>query len=234
MDPVGEYVNGRSYKYLLQSHLLLLIPASSRYSSAGNRTKASFVRPSLLPSSLSRFLVSWLLYLTSFYCLHPLFMRFSKISALLCAVGVLAAPSTHEARDLAVSPDGKCGGASGQTCLNSYLGDCCSKAGTCGEGAFFCGLGCQKEFGACIPTYKGKLVSQNGLCGHDVTCKGSKFGDCCGSDNWWYVKHPETHQDIVTDAQQWKLQRFLRYWLPGREWILRLRMALGLQEIFGF
>ena len=161
-------------------------------------------------------------------------MRFSKISALLCAVGVLAAPSTHEARDLAVSPDGKCGGASGQTCLNSYLGDCCSKAGTCGEGAFFCGLGCQKEFGACIPTYKGKLVSQNGLCGHDVTCKGSKFGDCCGSDNWWYVKHPETHQDIVTDAQQWKLQRFLRYWLPGREWILRLHMALGLQEIFGF
>ncbi|KAI4725634.1 hypothetical protein E4T49_06650 [Aureobasidium sp. EXF-10728] len=112
-------------------------------------------------------------------------MRFSTISALLCAVGVFAAPSpAQEVSGLAVSEDGKCGGSTGQTCLNSYLGDCCSKAGTCGEGAFFCGLGCQTQFGACIPTYKGKLVSQNGMCGHDVTCKGSKFGDCCGKDNW--------------------------------------------------
>ncbi|CAD0099583.1 unnamed protein product [Aureobasidium mustum] len=115
-------------------------------------------------------------------------MRFHIISALLCAVGVLAAPSTpHEVNGLAISEDGKCGGSTGQTCLNSYLGDCCSKAGTCGEGAFFCGLGCQKQFGACVPTYKGKLVSQNGMCGHDVTCKGSKFGECCGKNNWWYV-----------------------------------------------
>ncbi|KAI5247699.1 hypothetical protein E4T43_01796 [Aureobasidium subglaciale] len=112
-------------------------------------------------------------------------MRFSTISALLCAVGVLAAPSTpHEVNGLAVSVDGKCGSSNGQTCLNSYLGDCCSSTGVCGEGAFFCGLGCQTQFGACIPTYKGKLVSQNGMCGHDVTCKGSKFGDCCGKDNW--------------------------------------------------
>ncbi|KAH0354598.1 laccase precursor, partial [Aureobasidium melanogenum] len=112
-------------------------------------------------------------------------MRFYTISALLCAVGVLAAPSTsHEMNGLAVSEDGKCGGATGQTCLNSYLGDCCSKTGVCGEGFFFCGIGCQKQFGACIPTYKGKLVSQNGMCGHDVTCKGSKFGDCCGKNNW--------------------------------------------------
>ncbi|KAG9546581.1 hypothetical protein KCU97_g20962, partial [Aureobasidium melanogenum] len=112
-------------------------------------------------------------------------MRLYTISALLCAVGALAAPSTpHEVNGLAVSEDGKCGGSTGQTCLNSYLGDCCSKTGTCGEGFFFCGLGCQKQFGACIPTYKGKLVSQNGMCGHDVTCKGSKFGDCCGKNNW--------------------------------------------------
>ncbi|KAH0353669.1 laccase precursor, partial [Aureobasidium melanogenum] len=112
-------------------------------------------------------------------------MRLYMTSALLCAVGVLAAPSTpHEVNGLAVSEDGKCGGSTGQTCLNSYLGDCCSKTGTCGEGFFFCGLGCQKQFGACIPTYKGKLVSQNGMCGHDVTCKGSKFGDCCGKNNW--------------------------------------------------
>ncbi|KAI5204917.1 hypothetical protein E4T38_04493 [Aureobasidium subglaciale] len=112
-------------------------------------------------------------------------MRFSTISALLCAVRVLAAPSTpHEVNGLAVSVDGKCGSSNGQTCLNSYLGDCCSSTGVCGEGAFFCGLGCQKQFGACVPTDKGKLVSQNGMCGHDMTCKGSKFGDCCGKDNW--------------------------------------------------
>lgn len=113
-------------------------------------------------------------------------MRFSTISVLLCAVGVLAAPSTqHEARDLATSADGKCGGASGQTCLNSFLGDCCSKDGVCGEGAWFCGVGCQKEFGKCIPTYKGKLVSQDGMCGHDVTCQGSKFGNCCSEYGYW-------------------------------------------------
>ncbi|KAK6008545.1 hypothetical protein QM012_000448 [Aureobasidium pullulans] len=112
-------------------------------------------------------------------------MRLYTIFALLCAVGVLAAPSTsHQVNGLAISEDGKCGGSTGQTCLNSYLGDCCSKSGTCGEGFFFCGLGCQKQFGTCIPTYKGKLVSQNGMCGHDVTCKGSKFGDCCGKNNW--------------------------------------------------
>lgn len=51
--------------------------------------------------------------------------------------------------ELSISLDGRCGGRTGQTCVGSSFGDCCSKKGRCGRKTRHCTCGCQKEFGKC-------------------------------------------------------------------------------------
>lgn len=49
-----------------------------------------------------------------------------------------------------VSTDGSCGGASGNTCLGSTFGDCCSSYGYCGSTKLYCSdPKCQPDFGTC-------------------------------------------------------------------------------------
>jgi hypothetical protein len=50
---------------------------------------------------------------------------------------------------LSISLDGRCGGTTGQTCVGSSFGDCCSKKGKCGRKTRHCTCGCQAEFGKC-------------------------------------------------------------------------------------
>ncbi|KAF7561586.1 hypothetical protein G7046_g2551 [Stylonectria norvegica] len=49
------------------------------------------------------------------------------------------------------SPNQKCGGSSGYTCLGSAFGNCCSFYGFCGSSASYCGTGCSPDFGTCTP-----------------------------------------------------------------------------------
>ncbi|KAF2178301.1 carbohydrate-binding module family 18 protein, partial [Zopfia rhizophila CBS 207.26] len=98
---------------------------------------------------------------------------------------------------LKVSLDGSCGGQTGQTCLGSTFGDCCSAYGWCGSTDLYCQAteGCQLGFGECIapspvsssalPTSTVK-VSTDGTCGGDsgFVCTGSGFGDCCSPYGW--------------------------------------------------
>lgn len=50
---------------------------------------------------------------------------------------------------LKISEDGRCGGETGQTCIGSAFGDCCSKKGKCGRKTRHCTCGCQSDFGEC-------------------------------------------------------------------------------------
>ncbi|KAI0150239.1 glycosyl hydrolase family 61-domain-containing protein [Xylariaceae sp. FL1272] len=52
-------------------------------------------------------------------------------------------------KDLAISGNGSCGESSGNTCVGSVYGDCCSPAGWCGSSSYYCGVGCQSQFGSC-------------------------------------------------------------------------------------
>jgi len=56
-----------------------------------------------------------------------------------------AAPSST----LKVSTDGTCSGTSGNTCLGSTFGNCCSQYGYCGSTTAYCGTGCQAAAGTC-------------------------------------------------------------------------------------
>lgn len=49
----------------------------------------------------------------------------------------------------AVSEDGTCAGQSGNTCMKSTFGNCCSHAGWCGSTKPYCGDGCQAGYGEC-------------------------------------------------------------------------------------
>ncbi|KAF2471824.1 uncharacterized protein BDR25DRAFT_342443 [Lindgomyces ingoldianus] len=97
---------------------------------------------------------------------------------------------------LVISPNGECGAASGQTCLGSTFGNCCSAYGYCGATDIYCQAaeGCQAGFGDCIqpspvsssalPTSTVK-VSTDGQCGGaNGVCTGSGFGDCCSPYGW--------------------------------------------------
>ncbi|KAJ8110503.1 hypothetical protein OPT61_g6675 [Boeremia exigua] len=50
---------------------------------------------------------------------------------------------------LKVSLNGACGGSTGQTCLGSTFGSCCSEYGFCGSGEIYCAGACQPTFGTC-------------------------------------------------------------------------------------
>lgn len=89
---------------------------------------------------------------------------------------------------LKVSTDGSCGGT-GETCLGSTFGNCCSQYGYCGSGSAYCGTSCQSQFGSCgvssgslsSAAPPSKSVSVDGSCGGTTgeTCQGSTFGNCC-------------------------------------------------------
>ncbi|KAH4114539.1 hypothetical protein HBI25_198220 [Parastagonospora nodorum] len=91
-----------------------------------------------------------------------------------------------------VSRDGNCGSRSGQTCLKSSFGDCCSQYGYCGASSAYCGKGCQSKFGRCGGNIDsngdGKLKSsRNGKCGKGtgLTCFGFNTQDTCCSQYGW-------------------------------------------------
>jgi hypothetical protein len=101
--------------------------------------------------------------------------------------------------DLAVSKTGNCGEKSGQTCLNSVFGNCCSQYGYCGSSNLYCAQssGCQSKYGRCDATLTSsratsitrssspaasptQLVSTNARCGAGFsgrTCKGEIHAD---------------------------------------------------------
>ncbi|KKF92177.1 Lectin-B [Ceratocystis platani] len=105
------------------------------------------------------------------------------------------APKTAE---LALSPDGSCGGKTGYTCTGS---NCCSKWGWCGGTSEYCGAGCQTGFGRCdsdatssskssdapkeveAPKTAELAPSPDGSCGGKTgyTCTGS---NCCSKWGW--------------------------------------------------
>jgi hypothetical protein len=118
-----------------------------------------------------------------------------------------------------VSTDGTCGGSNGFTCLASKYGNCCSQYNYCGGTAAYCGKGCNPKFGSCstsdtivsaspspstssVPSAPSassspsQKVSTNARCGHsngateDMTCSGSRFGNCCSRYSYWYVSSP--------------------------------------------
>ncbi|KAJ0372830.1 hypothetical protein COL26b_008951 [Colletotrichum chrysophilum] len=71
---------------------------------------------------------------------------------------------------LAVSTDASCGGTSGNTCLGSSFGNCCSVNGWCGSTNAYCGSGCQSKFGNC-----------GSNAGSSSTVSGSTSGSISGS-----------------------------------------------------
>ncbi|KAF3006434.1 hypothetical protein E8E13_001912 [Curvularia kusanoi] len=95
---------------------------------------------------------------------------------------------------LPISGDGQCGSSSGQTCMDSVFGSCCSLYGFCGSTDIYCLTteGCQSGYGKCnipspvssssppSPTSTVK-VSPDGTCGgsNGYVCPGSGLGDCC-------------------------------------------------------
>ncbi|KAG9228464.1 hypothetical protein BJ875DRAFT_477396 [Amylocarpus encephaloides] len=80
-----------------------------------------------------------------------------------------------------VSVDGSCG--NGVSCSGSTFGDCCSRNNFCGSSPAYCSVdqGCQGQFGTCAKSQK---VSTDGICGPDVTCQGSIYGNCCSGHNF--------------------------------------------------
>ncbi|KAH3955235.1 hypothetical protein HBI81_039130 [Parastagonospora nodorum] len=94
----------------------------------------------------------------------------------LFTVTTRTSTSASSVPTLKISQDATCGGKTGYTCKGSRWGDCCSRNGWCGRNRDFCTAGCQLSFASPISALK---VSTDGSCGGKVTCKGSKFGNCC-------------------------------------------------------
>ncbi|KAK7528845.1 uncharacterized protein IWZ02DRAFT_440166, partial [Phyllosticta citriasiana] len=108
-----------------------------------------------------------------------------------------------------ISQDATCGGTTGNTCLGSSFGNCCSVNGWCGSTSDYCADGCQVQFGNCsgssgpvsnvsvsamstplsTPSGSGsasaptgtRQVTPDGSCGgtKGYTCLNSGFGNCC-------------------------------------------------------
>lgn len=105
-----------------------------------------------------------------------------------------SAPVNTPTAGLPASQDGQCGSASGQTCVGTTFGSCCSLYGYCGSTDIYCLTteGCQSGYGECTtpssvssnspptPTSTEK-VSIDGTCGGEnaYVCPGSGLGDCC-------------------------------------------------------
>ncbi|KAH9882915.1 hypothetical protein J1614_000281 [Plenodomus biglobosus] len=121
-----------------------------------------------------------------------------------CSSGAFSSTAANNSAPAAtptgVSTDGTCGSTSGNTCLNSGLGNCCSQYGWCGATTAHCGNGCQAGFGNCgssagganstnpsLPaansTNTAGTVSTDATCGgtNGYTCIGFAEGECCSS-----------------------------------------------------
>jgi len=117
--------------------------------------------------------------------------------------GILTAPLPSTATDnsyinpmppLSVASNGRCGNPTGQSCLGSLLGNCCSAEGACGSGDIFCDLdqGCQARFGMCTTpkTSPPAPITHDNRCGIwngatlvgtscDPSAEGLGTGPCC-------------------------------------------------------
>ncbi|KAJ4286043.1 Chitinase 2 [Kalmusia sp. IMI 367209] len=119
----------------------------------------------------------------------------------------VASTSSAVAIPTAISLDGICGPASGNTCIGSTFGYCCSQYNYCGSTELYCGTeNCNPLFGNCgvsgssismVPTITGSAVasssgsivsrptsnpSPNGRCGAEFggyDCTGYFMGECC-------------------------------------------------------
>ncbi|KAF5024579.1 hypothetical protein F66182_3342 [Fusarium sp. NRRL 66182] len=98
-----------------------------------------------------------------------------------CDAGCQSAFGTCNTAASTISTDGSCG-KNGKTCKGSTFGSCCSPQGYCGDGASYCGTGCQSGFGTCGSTG----VSADGFCGakNSKTCVGSTYGNCCSGQSY--------------------------------------------------
>lgn len=116
------------------------------------------------------------------------FKKKKKMRTFFAATFVLLA-LTGSGLGLSVSNDATCGGNTGNTCLGSVFGNCCSQYGYCGSTTDHCSGGCQAGFGSCssggggggsqpAPVLK---ASSDGTCGGSTgsTCAGTPFGTCC-------------------------------------------------------
>lgn len=116
------------------------------------------------------------------------FKQKKKMRTFFAATFVLLA-LTGSGLGLSVSNDATCGGNTGNTCLGSVFGNCCSQYGYCGSTTDHCSGGCQAGFGSCssggggggsqpAPVLK---ASSDGTCGGSTgsTCAGTPFGTCC-------------------------------------------------------
>ncbi|KAH7170092.1 hypothetical protein EDB81DRAFT_837100 [Dactylonectria macrodidyma] len=81
-----------------------------------------------------------------------------------------------------ISPNQRCGGDTGYTCIESGFGNCCSFYGYCGSSDVYCGTGCDTNFGECNPTSEETCCSQYGYCGSSAGHCGagcqSGYGTC--------------------------------------------------------
>lgn len=122
------------------------------------------------------------------FSLSFFFKQKKKMRTFFAATFVLLA-LTGSGLGLSVSNDATCGGNTGNTCLGSVFGNCCSQYGYCGSTTDHCSGGCQAGFGSCssggggggsqpAPVLK---ASSDGTCGGSTgsTCAGTPFGTCC-------------------------------------------------------
>ncbi|KAH7216385.1 hypothetical protein DER44DRAFT_857402 [Fusarium oxysporum] len=88
---------------------------------------------------------------------------------------------TSTTQPLTISPNQRCGGTTGYTCMNSRFGNCCSWYGYCGSSDSYCGTGCDSNFGECKPPTAAIQNSTNGLCGTTFksTCANYGTKTCC-------------------------------------------------------
>ncbi|KZM26021.1 chitin binding [Ascochyta rabiei] len=115
---------------------------------------------------------------------------------------------------LRVSLDGACGGTSGQTCLGSNFGPCCSEYFFCGAEALYCTGACQPAFGTCNTTPAKRSAPKGNLrAAHFAAARRStgqmhekragdyqRHTDCRGRHVYNY-EHSDYHDDL---AAVWK------------------------------
>ncbi|KAI4097029.1 MAG: hypothetical protein L6R37_006865 [Teloschistes peruensis] len=108
-------------------------------------------------------------------------MLISLVGLLCFGAGSLAFPAEQLNRRANVSPDATCGGSTGNTCLGSSFGNCCSKNGWCGSTAAYCGDGCQPGAGSCTGTNPPTTTSKSTP--PTSTPTAGTLGDCLGKKN---------------------------------------------------
>lgn len=115
-------------------------------------------------------------------------LKVFALFALSLRVSIAQDTNATASTNLTISADGNCGGTTGQTCLGSTYGDCCSQGGYCGGANDYCSPsgGCQSAFGTC--STNSSYISFDGRCGstdaNSQICIGSSYGSCCSAKGW--------------------------------------------------